>query len=444
MMEGKFYLRTDNQPNEQGELMITIQYCTQGVACKKATGISVKPEHWLGDNGSGRYIKGGCNGNPKADILNQRLTNYRRGIDKIIDSLLVEKNQAISVPTMRSILNGTYIEKKEEEKGKVDFVQFVLDFNEDLYKMGKIGYSVWVNVQCNMKKFKEFLQKTKHIHTTSKNLLYCRDVKVDLIKDYILWRKDNGNTNETINKTLTPMFKALKKCLRNDWIDRQTYDEIVDCYLPLNGQALGGDKKLEYLTMEQLKALKEAAGNAKYNRTRDFVDMFMFSLFCGGLRVSDIISLRWEEVDMEARIVKHWQVKNHNRRAVLLTIPMADGALEILERWKERNENFVFGMLDDEFDLSDEEEFMRVKQSRTRTINQSLAALGKKIKLPFTLHIHCSRHSFATLGVNNGADIHSLSRLMGHSSVMTTEKVYAAVLQETLQKTVDESMNFQV
>ena len=100
----------------------------------------------------------------------------------------------------------------------------------------------------------------------------------------------------------------------------------------------------------------------------------------------------------------------------------------------------MFGMLDDEFDLSDEEEFMRIKQSRTRTIDQSLAALGKKIKLPFTLHIHCSRHSFATLGVNNGADIHSISRLMGHSSVMTTEKVYATVLQETLQKTVDESM----
>ena len=147
---------------------------------------------------------------------------------------------------------------------------------------------------------------------------------------------------------------------------------------------------------------------------------------------------------MDTRLVQHYQVKNHNRKSVLLTIPMADGAIEILERWKGRNENYIFGMLDDEFDLSDEEKFMDIKQSRTRTINQSLAVLGEKINLPFKLHIHCARHSFGTNGLNNGGDIKSISALMGHSSVLTTEKVYATVLPETLQKTVDKSLNFQI
>ena len=209
-------------------------------------------------------------------------------------------------------------------------------------------------------------------------------------------------------------------------MDRDTYDEISESYLPSNGKELGEDKKVDYLTIEQLKALKQVAGEAKYNRTRDFVDMFMFSFFCGGLRVSDLISLKWDEIDMDNRMVKHFQVKNHNRKSVLLNIPMADGAIEILERWKGRNENFVFGMLDDEFDLSDEVAFQEVKQSRTRTINQSLAVLGKKINLPFNLHIHCARHSFGTNGLNNGGDIKSISTLMGHSSVLTTEKVYVA------------------
>lgn len=131
------------------------------------------------------------------------------------------------------------------------------------------------------------------------------------------------------------------------------------------------------MTIEQLRQLKQAAENARYDRTRDFVDVFMFSVYCGGLRVSDLISLKWNEIDMSNRIVRHYQVKNHNRKAVLLTIPMADGAVDILERWKGRNENYVFGLLDDEFDLSDEEDFLRIKQSRTRTINQSLAMLGE-------------------------------------------------------------------
>ena len=162
------------------------------------------------------------------------------------------------------------------------------------------------------------------------------------------------------------------------------------------------------------------------------------------MRVSDLISLKWNEIDMSNRIVKHYQVKNHNRKAVLLTIPMADGAVDILERWKGRNENYVFGLLDDEFDLSDEENFLRIKQSRTRTINQSLAMLGEKIGLPFKLHIHCARHSFGTNGLNNGGDIKAISALMGHSSVLTTEKVYASVLPETLQREVDRSLNFKI
>lgn len=443
-MEGKFFLRTDNKPNEFGEYMIHIQYCTMGIPCKKRTGIRVKPEHWLGDSITGKYIKEGVNGHPKAKILNQRLKNIKMGYDKIIESLLVEKNQVIPVPVLRSILDGTYNEKKEIEKGKVDFVQFVLNYNEELYKMGKVGYSIWVNVQCYMRKFNEFLQKKKHMNTKCENILYCKNITTDLIKDYIIWRKGNGNSNDTINKSLTPIIKALKKCCRDGWIDRQTYDEIAECYLPSNGKALGEDKKLEYLNIEQLKELKQVAEKSRYDRTRDFVDMFMFSVFCGGMRASDIISLKWDEVDMENKMVKHYQVKNHSRRAVLLTIPMADGAVEILERWKGRNENYVFGMLDDEFDMRDEKKFMQIKNSRIRTINQSLAALGDKMGLPFRLHIHCARHSFGTIGLNNGCDIKSISTLMGHSSVQTTEKVYASVLPETLQKVVEESLNFEI
>lgn len=443
-MEGRFFLRTDTKPNERGEQYVYIQYCTQGVACKKKTDIKVKPEHWLGDNGDNKFIKGGRDGNPNAQRFNQTLTNIRKGYDKVIDDLLDGRNKVIPAPVMRSVLNGSYEERIEESNGKVDFVQFVLDYNEQLYKLGKVGYSIWVNVQSYMRKFSEYLREVRHLNTAPHNVLYCRDINADIILGYIGWRKGKGNCNETINKSLTPIFKACKKCYRNQWISAETYDEIIENYQSANGKGLGEDKKLEFLSIEQLKDLKKAAAQSKYDRTRDFVDMFMFSVFCGGLRVSDIISLKWSEVDIEERMVRHYQVKNHSRKSVLLHIPMADGAIEILNRWKGRNENFVFGMLADDFDLNDEERFHQVKQSRDRTINQSLNALGEKIGLPFNLHMHCARHSFSTNGLNNGGDIKAISTLLGHSSVLTTEKVYASVLPETLQKEVDRSLNFQI
>ena len=53
-----------------------------------------------------------------------------------------------------------------------------------------------------------------------------------------------------------------------------------------------------------------------------------------------------------------------------------------------------------------------------------------------------SRHTFATLALNNEVDVKTISTLMGHSSVLTTEKVYATLMPATLEKTVEEKLNF--
>ncbi|MBO7069747.1 MAG: tyrosine-type recombinase/integrase [Bacteroidales bacterium] len=72
------------------------------------------------------------------------------------------------------------------------------------------------------------------------------------------------------------------------------------------------------------------------------------------------------------------------------------------------------------------------------------AALGEKIGLPFKLHIHCARHTFGINGLNNGGDIKTISTLMGHSTTLVTEKVYATYLPETLQKTVEKCLDFEI
>lgn len=69
-MEGKYLLRKDSKPNEFGEYKIALQYCTQGVPVKKSTGISIKPDLWLGDNGDNKYIRTGKDGHQKAYVLN--------------------------------------------------------------------------------------------------------------------------------------------------------------------------------------------------------------------------------------------------------------------------------------------------------------------------------------------------------------------------------------
>ena len=381
---------------------------------------------------------------PKGDLLNKRLVNIKREYDKVIDDLLKDPNTVISVPVLRSILNGSYNEKQEIQKGKVPFIDYVLKVNGDLYKMGKISYSVWSNIQCSMNRFKKYLQQEKHLEINDNNTLYCKELTVDIIKGYIEWRKSDGNTNETINKSLTPIFKTVKKIMRQDWIDSCIGEEILDLYLPTNSQPLGDEVENDkhYLTEDQIKQLIRITEQSKYPRTKELVDMFLFSIHTGGMRFSDVCTLRWSEIDMENRTIKHLQVKNHTKKPTILTLPITDEGMRILDKWKGRNNNFVFDMLCEDFDLNDEKMLKHTISSLNKTMNQSLRCMGKKMKLPFNLHFHCSRHTYGTLLLNKGVDLNVISHLMGHSSTWVTQKVYSKYLPETLNEIVNEKLNF--
>ena len=444
-MEGKLILRKDGNPNEYGEYPVVIQYCTQGKAVRKTSDIKVAPEHWLdGKGGLNKYVKGGRGGHSKAELLNNRLRNFKETYDKMINEHIGGGNKIITEAALRAILNGTYQQHKETQEGKVPFIEFVLEHNEGLYKTDKIGVSMWENVKCYMNKFDKFLRTMKRMNTNENNILYCRDVDGDLMKDYIIWRKEvEGNSNATINKALSPIFKAVKVCCRKGWISREESEEICDMYLNAEGKSVDDSMEKEFLTVEQLRKCKEVVGKVKYDRTREIADMFFFASFAG-LRFSDLMTLKWSEIDMDKNMISHMQYKGHNRKAKMLYIPLNDTSREILERWKDKHEEFVFGLLPSGYDLSDDAAFLKVKNAREATINQSLRSVGNKMGLPFNLHIHLGRHTYAMMALNGGVDIKTTSSLLGHASTQITERVYATLLPNTIAERVGDKLNIRL
>ena len=217
-------------------------------------------------------------------------------------------------------------------------------------------------------------------------------------------------------------------------------EEICDMYLNTEGKSFDDSIEKEFLSIEQLRKLKELAGKAKYERTREFADMFLFSSFTG-LRFSDLMTLKWSEIDIDKGMISHMQYKGHNRRAKMLYIPLNDTSRDILERWKGKYEEFVFGLLPSGYDLSDDADFKKVRNAKDRTINQSLKSIGDKMGLPFNLHIHLGRHTFAMMALNGGVDIKTTSSLLGHASTMVTERVYATLLPNTIAERVGDKLN---
>ena len=55
---------------------------------------------------------------------------------------------------------------------------------------------------------------------------------------------------------------------------------------------------------------------------------------------------------------------------------------------------------------------------------------------------HVARHTFAVMALNRGVTIHMISRLLGHSSILTTEKVYAEFLPDTITEEVKNKLSF--
>ena len=66
------------------------------------------------------------------------------------------------------------------------------------------------------------------------------------------------------------------------------------------------------------------------------------------------------------------------------------------------------------------------------------------LAIAFYFILHVARHTFAVWALNRGVDVHKISRLMGHSSVIVTEKVYAKFMPKTLEQEVQDKLNFNV
>ena len=381
----------------------------------------------------------------------------RQDLKRLIDDMIA-KIKDIDIDEVRETFEVKLYQLKEDiddlDKEKVlkiakkkaqqiqdaatELVNYAIETIEKEYKLGKVGVSVRDNAYCSLHKFRQFLMDYQ-----KEDSIYVSEVTVDLIKEYIFWRQRQGNINATINKTITPIIKAARRAVLDKLLDASVAGAIAQLYLPTKKE-LGDeeDEEIHYLTEEQMAAFVSLYNKVKYPRTKDYMDLFLFSFNACGLRVSDIITLEWRSIDFEKRELKKILYKGDVPHSIFLN----DNALKILEKWKEKgvSDRFVFGLLPDDFDLRDKEERKRQRLNKNRAILTSLKTLGDKIGLPFNLTMHVARHTFAVWALNRGVDVHKISRLMGHSSVMVTEKVYAKFMPKTLEQEVQDKLNFNV
>ena len=171
-----------------------------------------------------------------------------------------------------------------------------------------------------------------------------------------------------------------------------------------------------YLTFAEVQ--KFASTPTKTKREGLTARAFMFSCFCG-LRYSDICALTWGQIipqNNNTLQIELTQVKTQQK----VYLPLSKNAIRYLP---ERPAN-----------ATDKDTVFKVPSRFT--IQQSLKDIAERAGIDKCVTFHIARHTFATLDLAFGADLYTVSKLLGHSKITTTQ-IYAKIIDENKRKAVD-------
>ena len=161
---------------------------------------------------------------------------------------------------------------------------------------------------------------------------------------------------------------------------------------------------------------------------------FLFSYYCAGIRAADLIQLRWGNVTASGRL--HYQMgKNHKERDLLLV----EQAIKILRHYQREDakaSDYIFPLLSNDAEYAGyvtqaDKDRMRPElrhkmyqdiSSKNALINKYLKKIAEKAEIEKPLSMHISRHSFAHIAQESGAESSAIKNILGHSNLATTER----------------------
>jgi len=203
----------------------------------------------------------------------------------------------------------------------------------------------------------------------------------------------------------------------------------------------GSRKVKKALSREQLAALFKAEVADEFEeKARDF---WFFSYAANGMNMTDIASLRHE--DIEDGVITYYRTKTVNTsKADLrpLRVQVHSFVNSIIDKYGSRDQNpkaLVFDIIDD--NASPEKQLRQVKNF-TRFVNQHLKRLAKSLELPPDISTYWARHSFATNAVNMGASMELVSESLGHRDLKTTQTYFAGFDKKTRKDFAERLMDF--
>ena len=218
---------------------------------------------------------------------------------------------------------------------------------------------------------------------------------------YYLQFEARSKSNKPLSKnTQCSYFDKIRASLKE-----ATREEIIQRNPAIDIKGISpGDPQRDFLTYDELKAVAKEECEIPILKTA-----FIFSALTG-LRWSDINKLVWSEVQHSKEMGNYLRFTQKKTQGSE-TLPISQQAYELLgERGK-----------------PEERVFTHLKYSAW--YNLKLQQWVMKAGISKTITFHCARHTYATLQLTLGTDIYTVSKLLGHKNLKTTQ-IYTKVIDE--------------
>jgi type 1 fimbriae regulatory protein FimE len=159
----------------------------------------------------------------------------------------------------------------------------------------------------------------------------------------------------------------------------------------------------EYLTPAEVEKLLQASAKVGRHGARDRTLILL--AYRHGLRVSELVTLRWEQIDLKAGLVHVARLKNGLASTHPIRGPELRALRELRRDYPETPYLFVTE---------------RGGPMTPATARKLIARAGELAKLPFPIHPHMLRHSAGYKLANEGHDTRSIQQYLGHRNITHT------------------------
>lgn len=284
---------------------------------------------------------------------------------------------------------------KIKEQGEQNFVTY---FKSLADKRKASNYDNWVSAYNYLETFTKGNLKFADL-----NEKFCNE-----FKEYLLTTKSNKSNKVTLaQNSAVSYFNKLKATLKQAYKDGYLTSDLNGKIQPV--------KQIEthrnFLTIEELNSLvKTECNNPLLKRSAIFSALT-------GLRFSDIKNLVWGELEYIEGNGYFIQFKQQKTKGVEM-MPISQQSYSLLGERKEPTDKVFDGLTYSAYE------------------NKHLAKWIGLAGITKDITFHCFRHTYATLQLSKGTDIYTVSKMLGHRELKTTQ-IYAKIIDQTKREAAD-------